>query len=144
MKITKMKSRSGHFSTVTLSFLCFDNSKSSPGPAFQNAGHWSRMPHLCGGSPQPPVHPRVVRSRRGWRGEATIPAVERSPISIEALILLISDFLLFYVKPPPQISDKQLEEREHTIEQWKGRMCCPLQNASGCAHNLCLLLFKSA
>uniref|UniRef100_A0A4W4GR42 Stress-activated protein kinase JNK n=1 Tax=Electrophorus electricus TaxID=8005 RepID=A0A4W4GR42_ELEEL len=22
--------------------------------------------------------------------------------------------------PPPQISDKQLEEREHTIEQWKG------------------------
>uniref|UniRef100_A0A668A7S6 Stress-activated protein kinase JNK n=1 Tax=Myripristis murdjan TaxID=586833 RepID=A0A668A7S6_9TELE len=23
--------------------------------------------------------------------------------------------------PPPQISDKQLEEREHSIEQWKGR-----------------------
>uniref|UniRef100_A0A7N6A108 Stress-activated protein kinase JNK n=1 Tax=Anabas testudineus TaxID=64144 RepID=A0A7N6A108_ANATE len=28
--------------------------------------------------------------------------------------------------PPPQISDKQLEEREHTIEQWKGRIQCPL------------------
>uniref|UniRef100_A0A8C2ZCU5 Stress-activated protein kinase JNK n=1 Tax=Cyclopterus lumpus TaxID=8103 RepID=A0A8C2ZCU5_CYCLU len=28
--------------------------------------------------------------------------------------------------PPPQISDKQLEEREHSIEQWKGRMHCPL------------------
>uniref|UniRef100_A0A8C4T5S0 Stress-activated protein kinase JNK n=1 Tax=Erpetoichthys calabaricus TaxID=27687 RepID=A0A8C4T5S0_ERPCA len=24
--------------------------------------------------------------------------------------------------PPPQISDKQLEEREHTIEQWKGTL----------------------
>uniref|UniRef100_A0A667ZM45 Stress-activated protein kinase JNK n=1 Tax=Myripristis murdjan TaxID=586833 RepID=A0A667ZM45_9TELE len=28
--------------------------------------------------------------------------------------------------PPPQISDKQLEEREHSIEQWKGRTYCPL------------------
>lgn len=43
------------------------------------------------------------------------------------------------MKPPPQISDKQLEEREHTIEQWKGRMCCPLLDASGRTHNLCLV-----
>jgi hypothetical protein len=25
-------------------------------------------------------------------------------------------------QPPPQISDKQLEEREHSIDQWKGRL----------------------
>lgn len=43
--------------------------------------------------------------------------------------------IYFDVKPPPQISDKQLEEREHTIEQWKGRRCCPLQSAVGSAHN---------
>lgn len=46
----------------------------------------------------------------------------------------------FDVKPPPQISDKQLEEREHTIEQWKGRKCCPLQRGSGSAHNLSLFV----
>lgn len=61
------------FHTNTL--LCCHNSKSSTGPAVQNAGHWSRMPHLCGGSPQPPVHPCVVRSGRGGRGEETVPAV---------------------------------------------------------------------
>lgn len=33
-------------------------------------------------------------------------------------------------QPPPQISDKQLEEREHTIEQWKGEIYCP-QGATG-------------
>lgn len=46
----------------------------------------------------------------------------------------------FNVKPPPQISDKQLEEREHTIEQWKGRRCCPLQRDSGSADNLSLFI----
>lgn len=46
------------------------------------------------------------------------------------------------MKPPPQISDKQLEEREHTIEQWKGRRCCPLQRDSGSADNLRFFLFK--
>lgn len=96
----KIKSRSGPFFTVTLSFLCFYNSKSSTGPAVQNAGHWSRMPHLCGGSPQPPVHPRVVWSRRGWRGEETVPAAEHVLISIEALILMIFDFLLVWSPLP--------------------------------------------
>lgn len=43
----------------------------------------------------------------------------------------VCDFALIYIflfvsQPPPQISDKQLEEREHTIEQWKGRIHCPL------------------
>lgn len=34
-------------------------------------------------------------------------------------------------QPPPQISDKQLEEREHTIEQWKGRTHCPPEELVG-------------
>lgn len=29
-------------------------------------------------------------------------------------------FVCFYLQPPPQIYDKQLDEREHTIEEWKG------------------------
>lgn len=34
--------------------------------------------------------------------------------------------IVLFVQPPPQISDKQLEEREHSIEQWKGTnaLCC--------------------
>jgi hypothetical protein len=27
---------------------------------------------------------------------------------------------VFVLQPPPQIYDKQLDEREHTIEEWKG------------------------
>jgi len=42
-------------------------------------------------------------------------------VSVAALcdLALINAFP-FVSQPPPQISDKQLEEREHTIEQWKG------------------------
>lgn len=30
-------------------------------------------------------------------------------------------FVLFFsAQPPPMISDKQLDEREHTVEEWKG------------------------
>lgn len=31
---------------------------------------------------------------------------------------LIDIYLL--VQPPPAITDKQLDEREHTVEEWKG------------------------
>lgn len=34
---------------------------------------------------------------------------------------LLTEFLfVFILQPPPQIYDKQLDEREHTIEEWKG------------------------
>nr|XP_054594993.1 mitogen-activated protein kinase 9 isoform X1 [Nothobranchius furzeri] len=33
--------------------------------------------------------------------------------------IIVIDTCPFVSQPPPQISDKQLEEREHTIEQWK-------------------------
>lgn len=29
-------------------------------------------------------------------------------------------FFLFFFQPPPVITDKQLDEREHTVEEWKG------------------------
>lgn len=31
-------------------------------------------------------------------------------------------FRVFPQQPPPQIYDKQLDEREHTIEEWKGNL----------------------
>lgn len=46
---------------------------------------------------------------------------------------LLTYLVLFVSQPPPQISDKQLEEREHTIEQWKGRIHCPLGKAHSSA-----------
>lgn len=45
-------------------------------------------------------------------------------------------------QPPPQISDKQLEEREHTIEQWKGGKHCPLEKQS--PHNTALFKLNFA
>ena len=30
---------------------------------------------------------------------------------------------LFPLQPPPQIYDKQLDEREHSIDEWKGKTC---------------------
>lgn len=29
-------------------------------------------------------------------------------------------FFFFVLQPPPAITDKQLDEREHTVEEWKG------------------------
>ncbi len=44
----------------------------------------------------------------------------------EVLSRLGCVMIVLCVQPPPQISDKQLEEREHSIEQWKGTntLCC--------------------
>lgn len=33
---------------------------------------------------------------------------------------------VFSTQPPPAITDKQLDEREHTVEEWKGRNGDPL------------------
>lgn len=53
---------------------CCQNSRSSSGLAVQNAGHRSRVPHLCRRSPQSPLHSHVVRPVRGRRGEEAGPA----------------------------------------------------------------------
>jgi len=29
--------------------------------------------------------------------------------------------VIAFFQPPPKIPDKQLDEREHTIEEWKGK-----------------------
>lgn len=35
-------------------------------------------------------------------------------------VITQSLLFVFILQPPPQIYDKQLDEREHTIEEWKG------------------------
>lgn len=35
-------------------------------------------------------------------------------------LVVIKKCVFFVPQPPPQIYDKQLDEREHTIEEWKG------------------------
>lgn len=37
------------------------------------------------------------------------------------LVLSYSPDMIFNFQPPPQIYDAQLEEREHAIEEWKGK-----------------------
>lgn len=34
--------------------------------------------------------------------------------------------MFFILQPPPAITDKQLDEREHTVEEWKGETRLPL------------------
>lgn len=55
--------------------------------------------------------------------------------------------VLFLLQPPPLITDKQLDEREHTVEEWKGTVekakpfCLPML---WCIHwallNVCTML----
>lgn len=41
-------------------------------------------------------------------------------------------------QPPPKIPDKQLDEREHTIEEWKGNIHQILRDETGRAYgSLC-------
>lgn len=67
-----------------------------------------------------------------WYDPAEADAVRRlftdwHTFSMQWLCVTLQIYVFLFVsQPPPQISDKQLEEREHTIEQWKGRMHCPL------------------
>lgn len=35
-------------------------------------------------------------------------------------LVMFNLLFAFIFQPPPQIYDKQLDEREHTIEEWKG------------------------
>lgn len=35
-------------------------------------------------------------------------------------LIILSFLCVLILQPPPQIYDKQLDEREHTIEEWKG------------------------
>lgn len=110
-------------------FLCCNNSESSTGPAVQNAGHWSRMPHLCGGSPQPPVHPRVVRSGRGRRGEETSPAAECFHVRTEALTGLIYAFLVMWSHLP-----------RYQTSSWKRGSTVSSSGKVGCAASYRTLL----
>lgn len=57
-------------------------------------------------------------------------------------VTLLIYVFLFVSQPPPQISDKQLEEREHTIEQWKGRLYRPLGKSISSAACLLYVLIK--
>lgn len=45
-------------------------------------------------------------------------------------------------QPPPQISDKQLEEREHSIDQWKGDTLLSEHNALN-VFNICAEIYNS-
>lgn len=63
--------------------------------------------------------------------------------------------VLFLLQPPPLITDKQLDEREHTVEEWKGTVerakpfCLPmlwrihraLLNVCTMLHYKCTLLY---
>lgn len=59
-----------------------------------------------------------------WYDTAEADAVRKLVVDFLStgivLVITLMDLFPFVFQPPPQISDKQLEEREHTIEQWKG------------------------
>lgn len=52
----------------------------------------------------------------------TLSVLQGTFLQCQRVLFLDLEFVLIVlcVQPPPQISDKQLEEREHSIEQWKG------------------------
>ena len=99
----------------SVKFACLSKfgSESSPRPALQNARDRPREAHQRRRGAHAPLHQRLVRrerSERGTRSHLNVPIWEAT-----------SDIVLYplHLQPPPGAWDHTVDEREHTVEQWK-------------------------
>ena len=91
--------------------FCFC-SESSPRPALQNARDRPREAHQRRRGADAPLHQRVVRRKRSERGMLL-------PLSCLLRAALTDIVCLLNFQPPPGAWDHTVDDREHTVEQWK-------------------------
>ena len=102
--------------------FCFC-SESSPRPALQNARDRPREAHQRRRGADAPLHQRVVRRKRSERGMLL-------PLSCLLRAALTDIVCLLNFQPPPGAWDHTVDEREHTVEQWK-ELIYQVENETG-------------
>ena len=99
-----------------LKFACLSKfgSESSPRPALQNARDRPREAHQRRRGAHAPLHQRVVRRERSERGT-------RSHLNVQSTGKEVASDVVYplHLQPPPGAWDHTVDEREHTVEQWK-------------------------